>query len=70
MSCWTNVTMRLTDPCVRPSPYSSASIMREFLSNEASSEDKYTLTENLIISPLNVLCFVFRLTINPNLRNL
>ena len=55
------------NPCVWPNPYSSASMMRKFHSNEASSEDKYTHMENLLISPL---CFVFRLTINPNLRNI
>ena len=46
------MTLRVTYPCVRPNPYSSGSMMRESHSNEASSEDKYTLTENLIISPL------------------
>ena len=29
-SCWTNVTLRQTYSCVRPNPYFSASIMREF----------------------------------------
>ena len=48
--CWTNMTLRLAYPCVRPNPYSSASMMKEFHHNEASSQDKYTLTENLIIS--------------------
>ena len=50
------MTLRLTYPCVLPNPYSSVSMMREFHSNEAFSEDKYTLTENVIISPLNVSC--------------
>ena len=36
----------------RSNPYFPASMMREFHSNEASSEDKYNLTENLIISPV------------------
>ena len=47
-----NMTSRPTYPCVRPNPCSSASMLREFLSSETSSEDKYALTENLIISPL------------------
>ena len=52
MPCCTNMTLSVTYPCVRPNPYFTASMIRELHSNEASREDKYNFTENLIIFPV------------------